>query len=78
MRSGYTVLAPGASVGEHVTSSREEVIIILEGSAEVLHGEAGSIRAEAESVVYMPPETRHDVKNAGEGPLRYVYVVAML
>jgi len=32
--------------------------------------------AEGESVVYVPPYTKHNVKNVGTGTLRYVYVVA--
>lgn len=76
MKSGRVILAPGESVGEHVTDSKEEAILILEGEAEIycegdLVGKAGD-----NTLVYMPPEKKHDIKNSGVRPLKYVYVVS--
>jgi mannose-6-phosphate isomerase-like protein (cupin superfamily) len=76
MKSGYMKLEPGESVGEHVTSAREECIIVLEGTAEVIVKGAAVGLAEAKQLIYIPPETPHDIRNAGQVPLRYVYVVA--
>ena len=75
MKSGNVTLKPGESVGEHSTSGREEAIIILEGEAEVTCG-SDKLAAGADTLVYIPPETPHDVRNPGAGPLRYVYVVS--
>ncbi len=76
MKSGYVTLKPGESVGEHKTEAKEEAIIILEGEAEV-YGEGKILfTVQGPNFIYIPPETNHDIKNSGDKPLRYVYVVA--
>ncbi len=75
MKSGYVTLQPGESVGEHKTESKEESIIILEGRADVYCQGRSVFSASRNSLVYIPPETCHDIKNSGDGLLRYVYVV---
>lgn len=75
MKSGYMILRPGESVGEHKTTGREEAIVILEGKAAVYVEQKFAFVAEAESLVYIPPEIAHDIKNETDKPLRYVYVV---
>lgn len=74
LKSGCVILNPGESVGEHSTEKKEEAILILEGKAEILcRGER--VEAQEKSIVYMPPETKHDVKNIGQGLLKYVFIV---
>ncbi len=76
IKSGSVVLPPGKSVGEHVTLGKEEVIVILEGTARIFCAGKKPFPAARGSVVYIPPETKHDVINSGSGPLQYVYVVS--
>ncbi|MBD3426819.1 MAG: cupin domain-containing protein [Candidatus Omnitrophica bacterium] len=76
MKSGYVKLEEGGSVGRHSTKEREEALVIMEGEARVCCEGSEPLMAKAESVVYIPPDTPHDVINAGRGPLRYVYVVS--
>jgi mannose-6-phosphate isomerase-like protein (cupin superfamily) len=77
IKSGHVVLRPGESVGEHVTESKEELIIVLKGKAMILCGNDDEpIVAGAHSAVYIPPETAHDVKNMGGDILEYIYVTA--
>ena len=76
IKSGSVVLPPGGSVGEHVTAGKEEVIVILEGTARVTCEGKKPFAACRGAVVYIPPEARHDVKNSGTVPLHYVYVVS--
>ncbi|HNX80595.1 MAG TPA: cupin domain-containing protein [Candidatus Omnitrophota bacterium] len=76
IKSGFVTLQPAESIGEHVTESKEEVIVLLSGSAKVSYGEGQSIDAEAPSAVYMPPETKHNVTNAGTSELRYVFITS--
>jgi len=76
MKSGYVQLGPGCSVGPHSTGRREEAVVILEGEAEVSFEDHPVIRAGEGMLVYVPADCGHDVKNTGEGILRYVYVVA--
>ena len=76
MRSGVVLLQPGHAVGRHSTHAREELIVVLEGSGELVVDGVDAVPLEAGSGAYVPPEQEHDVVNTGTGPLRYVYVVA--
>lgn len=76
MKSGFVTLNPGESVGQHSTADREEAIVILEGSAEVVINGEPVFAAGGHHLVYIPPQTPHDILNTGTLPLRYVYVVA--
>jgi len=76
IKSGFVTLQPEESVGEHVTESKEEVIILLGGTARISFGQGDSMLAEAPAVVYMPPETKHNVTNTGSALLRYVFVTS--
>ena len=62
---------PGASSGRH-THPGEELGLVLEGSLELtIEGKAPQ-RLKAGDVIFMPPNTIHDAKNVGTGPLRVV------
>ena len=76
IRSGQVILKKGESVGEHVTNGKEEVIVVLRGTAEITTNKLLNIEACENSVSYIPPETVHNVKNIGEGDLRYIYIVS--
>jgi quercetin dioxygenase-like cupin family protein len=76
MRSGYMVLAPTQSVGRHSTRTNEEAVIVLAGSGEMRISNGPVLQLRPYSVLYVPPETEHDVFNTGADTLRYVWVVA--
>lgn len=76
MRSGVVSLEPGRAVGRHNTRAWEELIVVLEGSGELVVEGGDTLPLAAGSGAYVPPEQDHDVVNTGTGPLRYVYVVA--
>ncbi len=76
MKSGYIVLGPGKSVGTHSTEHHEELLVVLEGAGEMLFKDGSKLPVRANTAVYCPPETQHDVMNTGSHELRYVYVVA--
>ena len=76
MRSGLVVLGPGRSVGRHSTGGFEEMVIVLDGEGEMLLGDGAVLSINRQTVAYCPPETEHDVRNCGEGPVRYIYIVA--
>ena len=74
LRSGYVVLEPGKEVGEHKTEDGEELIVMVDGEAEVISdGLAEAV--EAPCVVLIPAHTVHNVKNRSEALLKCVYVV---
>ena len=76
LRSGLVTLKPQESVGEHKTEKKEEVIVILKGSAVISYGKDKKIKAIQNTFVYIPPETVHNVKNSGSKILRYIYVTS--
>jgi quercetin dioxygenase-like cupin family protein len=76
MKSGYITLKPGESVGEHKTEAKEESIIVLEGTAAIYCAGKLLFSAQEESLIYIPPEVNHDIKNSSDKDLRYVYVVS--
>lgn len=76
LKSRFQVLAPGEEVGEHVTDQREELILILKGTATIIEKGLPTELA-AGHAVYLPANVRHNVRNDGTEPLHYVYVVAL-
>lgn len=76
LKSGSILLKPRESVGKHSTEDHEELVIVLEGTGEMVLADGSRIPMHANSAAYCPPKTEHDVRNTGQAPLRYVYVVA--
>lgn len=76
MKSGLVVLAPGRSVGEHNTGQNEELLVVFEGQGEMTFQDGSKLPVRANSALYCPPETEHNVTNTGPGQLRYIYIVA--
>lgn len=76
MRSGKVYLAPGKSCGRHSTKDREELLVFLAGTGELLIGENDRHQVGWGKIAYIAPETAHDVSNTGSEPLIYVYCVA--
>ncbi|MFZ0862725.1 MAG: cupin domain-containing protein [Candidatus Sulfotelmatobacter sp.] len=76
MKSGLVVLAPGQSVGKHSTEQNEELLVVFEGQGEMTFKDGSTLPVKADSALYCPPETEHNVTNTGTGRLRYVYVVS--
>lgn len=74
LRSGLVVLKPGEAIGEHITDNKEEAILFLEGKAKLYYSRRYSIIAGKNSFVYIPVNTRHDVKNIGRALLKYIYL----
>jgi len=75
MRSGRVVLQAGEDMHRHSTSGNEELLVFLQGSALVQVGDQ-PVQMGAGQVLYIPPQTEHEVHNAGPGELRYIYTVA--
>jgi mannose-6-phosphate isomerase-like protein (cupin superfamily) len=76
MRSGRVYLQPGQACGRHSTKDREELLVFLSGRGELLIAEQERFDVAEGKVSYIPPQTLHDVRNTGDGPLVYVYCVA--
>jgi quercetin dioxygenase-like cupin family protein len=66
----YFELEPGAHLGAH-TDSAEELLLVLEGTAEaVVEGEPAIL--EAGSLAVVPATAPHDIRNVGDELLRVV------
>jgi quercetin dioxygenase-like cupin family protein len=61
---------PGEHHGRH-TDSAEEVVLVLEGEAEVTAGDE-SLRLTAGATALVPATVPHDILNVGQGKLRVV------
>jgi len=76
IRSGLVVLEHGKEVGKHETRGGEELIVLLEGTAELQSGKETKT-VDAPAAVLIPAHTAHNVRNPSKVPLRYVYVYVM-
>jgi mannose-6-phosphate isomerase-like protein (cupin superfamily) len=76
IHSGAVSLQPGKSVGRHSTEGSEEMLVVLEGEGSFQLGGSRELLMNSDTIIYCPPDTVHDVKNAGSGVLRYIYITA--
>ncbi len=77
MRSGRVYLQPGQECGQHSTEAHEEMLTFLAGRGRALIGEKQrSYDVGKGNIVYIPPETIHNIENTGTEPLVYIYCVA--
>ena len=74
IKSCRVVLKQGESVGEHITESREEIIVIIKGEAKlIMNGK--SVILKSGDVQYIQEGVSHNIINNSENILEYVYVV---
>jgi quercetin dioxygenase-like cupin family protein len=74
LRSGLVTLQPDQECGEHSTEQHEELIVCLAGTGMIEAAEQQRPLA-AGQIAYNPPFTRHNVRNTGTLPMRYIYIV---
>ena len=66
----YAELEPGAVLRSH-TDSAEEILVFLEGRAEVTVGDETGV-VEAPNVALVPTLVPHNVRNVGDAPVKFV------
>ena len=64
----------GCHLARH-TDSAEELVVVLSGEAEATVGEETG-RVAAGGMALVPGDVPHEVRNAGEGPLRFLALYA--
>lgn len=74
--SGHVMLKPGENIGGHTTGGREEIIIVLKGRGEARVDKDIILEIDDSLILYIPPETNHDIKNTGSEILRYIFITA--
>jgi len=76
IKAGLVVLKLGQEVGQHITTKREEVILILSGEAEIICDNINH-HLTVEQLAYIEPEKEHNVRNIGQQELKYIYLVSL-
>jgi mannose-6-phosphate isomerase-like protein (cupin superfamily) len=76
MRGGSVKLKPNESVGWHSTGQNEEALTILQGTGVAEIEGQPDVPLHENILAYIPPGTRHNVKNNGSSVFEYVWVVA--
>lgn len=73
IRGRVEIKRPGEETGAHVTEGKEEVIIVLEGTATVRLGRR-AVKLRPGFAFFIGEGVLHNVRNEGRKRLRYVYV----
>ncbi|MDO8603288.1 MAG: cupin domain-containing protein [Candidatus Omnitrophota bacterium] len=76
IKAGHVILKKGEEIGEHSTNDKEEVLIILKGKGQLVIDREDCLDFEGNAVLYVPPQTAHNVKNAGNGILKYIFITS--
>ncbi len=76
LKSGRVILSKGEEIGQHVTDRREEIIIVLKGTATFI-GDGQEIKLSAGKTHYVKEGVTHNVRNDTDEELEYVYVVSL-
>jgi quercetin dioxygenase-like cupin family protein len=76
LKSGRVKLASGEEIGEHITSKREEILIVLKGTATVIN-EGKKLELKEGETHYIKEDVKHNIKNNSEKELEYIYVVGL-
>lgn len=77
LKSGRVVLFPGEEVGEHITENKEEVLVIIRGTA-TLREDDKETKLNAGETHYIAENVAHNVLNNSDEELEYVYVVGLI
>jgi len=73
-KSRRILLSPGEEIGEHVTENREEIIVVLKGTATVVvDGKPFLVNEKGHH--YIGEGIRHNVMNRSSDDIEYIYIV---
>ena len=76
LKACRVILSPGEEVGEHKTEEREELIIVLRGTASLMKGNEVVELNEGEAH-FIEQGLMHNVKNNSGKDLEYIYAVGL-
>ena len=76
IKAGHIVLKPGGTIGEHSTDEKEEIIVVTKGKGEAIIGGESILDIDKNFVLYIPPDTYHDIKNTGSESLEYIFITS--
>jgi mannose-6-phosphate isomerase-like protein (cupin superfamily) len=75
LHSGRVYLLPGADCGQHTTGPREEMLVFLSGAGIAVIGDEQELKIGQGKILYIPPQTIHNIKNTSDKPLVYIFCV---
>lgn len=73
LKSGLVILRKGEEVGEHTTNEREEIIVVISGTARAIV-ERNEFDVEEGHMIFIPEKKIHNMKNISDAVLKYVYI----
>ncbi len=76
LRGRVELKEPGEETGIHTTRGREEVLIVLEGTATV-YLKKRRVKVRAGHSLFIEEGLSHNVRNEGRERVRYIYVRSM-
>lgn len=72
--TGRKMLAPGDSTETHNSGKVREIVFCLEGTVTVTLSGRAPVALRAGEMSYVPPDTRHGIRNLSERPAVYLFV----
>jgi len=76
IKAGRVSLLSGEEVGEHSTEKKEEIIIVLKGTATIILEEE-TIELGEGKTHFISEGKKHNIKNNHTTDLEYIYVVSL-
>ncbi len=76
LKACRVILSPGEEVGEHTTEKREELIIVLNGTASLFKGD-GAIELNEGEAHFIREGVKHNIRNNSGRDLEYIYAVGL-
>ena len=76
MESGIVKKQPTQSGHFHSTGNYEEMLYVIDGSGEMKDKAGNKFPFKSGDIVYVGPNTEHQVSNTGTTALKYIYIAA--
>jgi len=73
---GKKSLAPGDKMEEHSSGNYREIVFCLEGVLTVIKQGVEPVTLNSGEMTYIPPDTKHEIKNQSDKPAVYLFVFA--
>lgn len=72
--TGKKVLTPGEVTKQHSTGKYREILFCVEGTLTIVKGEKSRVMLSSGEMTYIPPETKHEIRNETDKPATYLFV----
>ncbi len=76
IKAGHVILKKGEEIGKHSTDDLEEALVILKGKGRLEIGNAEALDFKDNTVLYVPPDTVHNIRNTGAKILKYIFITS--